>query len=267
MQHDERFFTSSHEITALLPEVGALHTATSEADYREARISTVAFLTMPPPRRAEDAVLTMPGTVTLFLAKRGSSLLDAVRRVPTADADHIRKLTGQLRQQYSGRKRVASLDAAVKQVVAQPVFAELRLHNRTLARHLFVPDDNAVCVVTLPYTGGDLAPDAFQLVEYLKEGAKETLDAVILKHDPPLSASERAALAVVGDRAVNASLVAAPCDTDLVEVVLMVLLYVALAKPADFTQWEHLTDDRIREIGAQATVRQLMEVRRQALKV
>jgi hypothetical protein len=261
--NQEPFFTDTREIRSLLPETAALHIAESEADSRDARISTVQFLNVQTPAGGKGNV-TMPGTVTVFVGRRGTPALEDVRRSAAGEQESSNRLTDRLRSQFSARKRV-SLQDAVKRVVAEPVFAELRLRNRTVARHLFAPDMETLCVATLPYTGGPIDPNEFELVEYLKSGTQDGLDAVILKHDPPLTAAEQAALSAVGRSSINAA-VASPCDADLVEVAVMVLLFAALLKPADFTQFEHISDARVRELGPQATVRELMQMRRQLLK-
>jgi hypothetical protein len=265
MADDDLFVTRTRASLELMPDVGALHIADDEAYAREARTRVVEMLTMDVPKRADQIPATMPGTLTLFLARRGSSLLDEVRGVARADRNSARRLSDRLRRQFAERKRVP-LSEAVQQLVSQRVFAELRFGDRTVARNLFVPDDESVCVVTLPYTGAELVPDAFRLIEYSMSGADQSLDAVILKYDPPISAAERAALAAADPSLPNGGPVSGPCDADLVEAVVMVLLYALLLKPGDFTADQHVAEERIREIGPNATARELMQIRREAIK-
>ncbi len=262
---DDLFVTRTRASLELMPDVGALHIADDEAYAREARTRVVEMLTLDAPKRADHIPATMPGTLTLFLARPGSRLLDDVRGVARADRDSTRRLSDKLRRQFAGRKQV-SLPEAVQQLLSQRVFAELRFGDRTVARNLFVPDDESVCVVTLPYTGAELARDAFRLIEYSVKGADQTLDAVILKHDPPISSAERAALAAAAASLPNGGPVSGPCDADLVEAAFMVLLFAILAKPGDFTADQHVAEERIREIGPNATARELMQIRREAVK-
>jgi hypothetical protein len=84
--------------------------------------------------------------------------------------------------------------------------------------------------------------------------------------DPPLNPMGAAALAAISSGLPNAGPVSGPCDADLVEAVVMVLLSTLLGKPGDFTSERHIAEDRIREIGPEATVRELMLMRREAIK-
>ncbi|GIH16662.1 hypothetical protein [Rugosimonospora africana] len=260
---DDQFVTKTYDSKIIMPDIGALHVADDEIYEREARVKGVEMLTVRVPQK-DPVPSTNPGTLTLFLARAGSGTIEAARAAAAADRASAEKLSDLLRAQFETRKMVP-LTAAVDQLVAQPVFAELRMSNRTLARNLFVPADASMCVATLPYTGADLDPAAFQLVEYARPGAAEGYDAVILKYDPPITDLERAALAAAGSIP-NGGPVTAPCDADLVEVALMVLLYALLLKPVDFNADQHLTDEEIRKIGPQATARELMQIRREFIK-
>ena len=105
---------------------------------------------------------------------------------------------------------------------------------------------------------------SLQFVEYYNDPAA-SLDVVAVRNSVTLTPAEQAALNQAAYTGLNGNPVAGPCDADFVEALLMVLLYAALLRPADMSD-QHISEEVIKEIGPDATARELLFLRRSLLK-
>jgi hypothetical protein len=222
----------------------------------------------------DEGPLAPPGSATVFIAKKGSPVLKEIRAAAKArngsDAGVARKVFSPFRE-----RRPMELAQAVQLLQKQPVFASVQYGGLTLATSLFVDAGLHACVVPLPYNGGRLAKEGFTLVEHVKDGSKDALDAVVLVRSPPLTAAERAAVRRVPASQLGLNVgKASDCwgVTAIAAVAVVVLAAVAvatlgchsgvqggpLARPAS------ISADRIKKLGPAATARELLRLRREA---
>ncbi|MCF2528803.1 hypothetical protein [Yinghuangia soli] len=87
-------------------------------------------------------------------------------------------------------------EEAVEQLVKTPAYFEIRCAGRTLYRHGAIPTGAPWGTVLFPYTGGEIAPGDFEIVEYRRssEGpasASLEVEYLILRRAPQLSALEQ----------------------------------------------------------------------------
>jgi hypothetical protein len=135
---------------------------------------------------------------------------------------------------------------------------------------LYVPDDLDVCVVPMAYNGGSLALDEFTLVEHFLPGTDTQLEAVALRHSPPLSPAERAALAAVPDDQCEMN-VTSPMMCYAITGVTIVATVIAvtsfcyqITKPPE--DEPSISDEEVATLGPSATARKLLAIRRQILE-
>jgi hypothetical protein len=117
--------------------------------------------------------LTDRPTVVLFLTRSGSGRLDDVRHA-IDDPDAARALALQFAVDTEKRQE-SPMKAAVDDLLSQPVYADFRYGDYTLAEHLFVPPEYDLVPFVFPYNGGHLTEDAFQLVQWRKRGSDAEL--------------------------------------------------------------------------------------------
>jgi hypothetical protein len=236
-----------------------------EVEARPSRMSGIEVLDYRPSHGDEHLFLAKPGTVTLFVARRNADVLSEIRKVVTTSSDSDRLLTARFMSQFE-RRTFVTLEAAATTLAAQSVFASVRYHGRTLAQSLFVPHDLDVCVVPMPYNGGHLSLDEFQLVEHHIPGNADRLEAIAVRHAPPLTRAEQAALKAV------------PADQDewnvsspmmcyaLTGVTIVATVIAATSFCYHIETEEPIPEDEIRSIGPAATARKLLATRRRILE-
>jgi hypothetical protein len=237
-----------------------------EVEARPSRMSKIEVLDYRPSHSDEHLFLAKRGTVTLFLAKRNAEVLSEIRRVVTTSSDMDRLLTARLMSQFE-RRTFLTLEKAAATLTGESVFASVRYDGRTLAQSLFVPDDLDVCVVPMPYNGGRLAPDKFTLVEHYVPGTADRFEAIAIRHAPPLTRAEQAALdAVPADQ--DEWNVSSPMMCYALTGVTIVATVIAatsfcyhIEAPA-----ETIPEEEIRAIGPAATARKLLAARRRILE-
>jgi hypothetical protein len=249
-------------------ELLPLRTVAMELEARPSRKSAIEVLDYRPLHNERHLLLAKPGTVTLYLAKRGAPVLSEVRRLAAAGGND-RLLSARLMSQFE-KRAVVSMERAAALLVEQPVFASVRYEGRTLAQSLYVPNDLDVCVVPMAYNGGDLSLDGFSLVEHFLPSADTQLEAVALRHAPPLSAAERAALAAVPDDQVEWNVTSpmmcyAITGVTIVATVIAVTSFCYQIQKQDEDE-PSISDEEIAEIGPAATARKLLAIRRRILE-
>ena len=116
------------------------------------------------------------GSVVVFLAARGSKELSAIRATASADGPAEALLAG--------------TDAVDKDGYR----VTLSYGDKTLAEEVPVPRDGRPVRLLLPFTGGEIEPGEL-LIRASGEG--DEVEGVAVRHDPPLSAIEHAALTLL----------------------------------------------------------------------
>jgi hypothetical protein len=116
------------------------------------------------------------GSVVVFLAARGSSQLDAIRATATEDGP------------------AEALLAGTDAVDDDGLRVTLAYGDKVLAEEVPVPRDGRPVRLVLPFTGGEIDSGALQL-HASAEG--DVIEGIAVRHDPPLSAVEHAALTLL----------------------------------------------------------------------
>jgi len=179
-------------------DLRALNAATLEAERRALRQRRLAVFDYQPSSKEAVVALAAPGTVTLYLGRRGEPMLRQIAETAMRKGRDDARLALKIREGLERRERQRmSVPEAVDLLVKQPVFADLRYGGKTVASHLFVPDDMDIVSVVMPYNGGRLARGGFTLVEHIAEGSHAALTGLLVRAAPPLTRAEAVALSLV----------------------------------------------------------------------
>ncbi|SRR6266568_7821350 len=238
--------------------------AAEEAESRPIRHSSVRIIEYRP-ARVEGRVLAPAGSVMVYVGKKGSPALARIREAAEKGSGSDVRVAEELMAQYNGRKLLSPY-RAWRLLEAAPVFADIRYGGRTIAKNLFVPPGVDAVWIASPYNGGSLLPAELTLVEHLKEGTKASLEAVALRHEPPLTAAERAALKNVPESQLELNLApnGACCDnvTDVLQIIIAATFAMLCGDPLPDV---HIAEDEIKSLSPTAAAIQLMDIRREAL--
>ncbi|MGW6725596.1 hypothetical protein ACWF9G_06790 [Nocardia sp. NPDC055029] len=247
-----------------------LQLAADELAMRSLRYREIEVLDYVP-TQPDRALLCLPGSVRVFVAAQDDPILQRVRDAATLrNGDDVAMVENELRPRFEGRTRLSTYQAW-RLLQRSPVFASVRYGGRTLATNIFPPDDLGVVILDNPYNGGQLSPESLTLVEHRRDGTDDALAAVALKHEPPLTPAERAALAQVPEDQLEANLTAdASCceNGTFVAWAAMAVTVAVLCTAAVMAAEEedrHLSDEQIRRLGPATTARELLDIRREAL--
>ncbi len=251
------------------------HPVFAEAQSRPVRFTKVEVINPTLDKKLKGLTLGIPGSLILFMARKGSNTLDELRAAYREGGTRLVELSERVVEQYKGRVEV-SVEEAVQATIRQPVFADLLYGGATLAHGLFMPDDLDVALLALAYNGGRLASGGLKLAERYREDSNAALEAFIVRTDPPLTAAERAALAKVpSDQFIN-NVLAIECDTTWWAVAfatvgvaaaigtIAVATAVATISPVPINE-THLSEEALIELDRRASARRLLEIRREAL--
>jgi hypothetical protein len=247
----------------------ALQFAAEEADNRRMRLTDVPITDYRPPDEGARLSLCPAGSITLFFARRGEAdLVDRIRGAAKS-GDDASRLAEEIASLYRGRQRV-SYNRAWRLLRRQPFFADVRCGAKTIATNLFLPEDLPLGVISFPHNGGRLPADSLTLVEHLRDDIDEfgagaqSYDAVALRYPGPLTDAERAALEQVPEDQVELNISAyADCCPDLTGMVILVAMTLVLAQQEEPVA--SLSAERLSRLSPDATARELMELRREAL--
>lgn len=256
------------ELRAVIDAVGPL---ADEMENRATDVSKVALIDYQPSRGENPVWLTLPGTVTIFVTRGNSDLLDQLKAAINKRADDvILAITDRLRKQFEKRKPL-SLKAAAEQVIAEPVFAEIRYLGASVARSVFVPADVDACVVSLPYNGGAVKKSGLEIVQYVSTAESPRLRALAVRHAPELTDAETAALRELPDAGIGANIGTAAMCYAITGVAIVAAVMGATSfcvgrvlNPHDPV--EHLSVGEIKRLGPARTARGLLRARRKALQ-
>jgi hypothetical protein len=257
----------------LLRELVALDLETETRPIRSRRLEVLDYT--PRGRRAgRHAVL--PGTITIFVARAGSPRLAELRTALAASkepASEAMDRADEIYRRIESRTQVAPTEA-FELLRRQPVFADIRYGSATLATGVFVPEENEVGALIVAYNGGRLARGGFTLVEHVRE-ADAALDVLVVRHAPPLTRAEAAALRLApADQAeLNVGLSGlAPQACGAVAffagyaIGLTIVAYAYMAgHVVDDQPDHHLSEDAIAALGPAATARELLRRREEIL--
>ncbi|WP_181787129.1 hypothetical protein [Streptomyces phytophilus] len=246
----------------------ALQLAADELEERELRKSPIEIIDYVPSDPARG-LLTPPGSIMVFLDRAGAPVLDRIRQVVLDGSGEDVRLAQEIRDLFAAREKV-SYYRAYRLLREAESFATIRYGGRTLVTHAFPAPEAGLAAIENPYNGGRLAPDELTLVEHLIPGARGGLAAVAVRHMPPLTEAERAAVEQVPDDQLemNLTLRAGCCDswTGFVEQLAQIThatMYCMMEAAA--RQDAPLPPGEIERLGPAASARRLLNRRRELL--
>jgi hypothetical protein len=244
----------------------ALQLAADEMEERELHYSPIEILDYTP-SNPSAGVLAPRGSVTVFVSHQKASVLERVREAATSQSGLDVDLSSEIRRLFTGRSRMTYY-SAYRLLRASDSFATIRYGGRTLATNIFPPPGPTLVVLENPYNGARLKPNELTLVEHRVPGAKSGLEAIALRHSPPLTSAEKAALDQVPESQLemNLTMRADCCDnwTDFAQVVVAVT-FAVLCMEAPIAEQVQIPEDEIQRLGPAATARRLLNIRRELL--
>lgn len=236
--------------------------AAADEESRRRRLSPVEILDYRP-TDDQKVHLAAPGSITLFVGRRGDERLRRLRDIAGGGQDDGSLADG-LRKQHADRRQLSP--AQIKEILENAgVYATLRCGARTLAAHIVLPGPDDLAVIPCAYNGGRLPAEDMTLVEHLREDSEDALEVVALKADPVLTAAEAAALELVGDDQLELNIAPnAGCSESLTAYTILILIALAISVPDPII---HLDEATLDAYGPERSARQLMSLRQQAIRL
>lgn len=183
--------------------IQSLGSAINEREVRSTRKSKVEVYDYQPSDINAETHLAWAGSIGFVMAPKGSEILSRFRKALSSKGSEDISLATELKNDVVGRKPIP-FDEAVLGLIEKPVFASLKYKGRILSSGVFVPDGLKAYTAGIPYNGGPLDPNGFELVEHLKTGSeKEEFEAIILRRPPALTEAEKFALEQLNDDDLN----------------------------------------------------------------
>ncbi len=222
------------------------------------------------PRQTGKERVTLPGTLTVYVGKKGTNAVDEVRSAFSKGPEQIQKLTTEIDRQI-GSSHLGLETDLVRSMIREPVFADIVYGGAALNRGFFLPKGIDLFPIPLAYNGGQLAADGFTMVEHFKKGAEDSLEALIVRSGPSLTTAEKAALEMVpaDQRTGNIATPDGWCDTTwwavAVTVIGAVKIAVAITVVMAAMEEVHLSESDIEKLGPSASARELMALRQRVL--
>jgi hypothetical protein len=241
----------------------------ADQETREVRSTPVDIIPIDRQKGSKALADGLPGTVHVIVARKGSGVIEHLRAALRDEKRFSRVIAG-IVAPYRRRKAMLGSAALAKLTVRQPVFAELRSSGERLHSGLFVPPGAKAIPLVYPYNGGPL-PEKLELVEYVRAGQRQGLEAIALKSPPRLTRAEAAALKLAPKNQTGRNIGhSADCETTYLLVAALAVaagtLAIALATgTCGVIAQDHLRDDMIKRLGPGASARRLLEMRRKAL--
>lgn len=220
-----------------------------------------------------QSAIGFPGSLLVFIARRGSAVLDAVRAAARGDENSADQLRSRYGHQVSEEPSHAASQAIAEAMAAAPVFAHFLHGGEVLNRGLFLPEGAELVGTALAYTGGRLSPDGCALAEYYQPDSDLELDGVVVQIAPPLTDAESTLLAAApADRMVEAAVCEATTwwgvalAAGLVAGAVGITVVVTVAAMRVDDQIDRLSEDELAGFDDSASIDQLLEVRRRLLR-
>jgi hypothetical protein len=141
-----------------------------------------------------QAVTPPAGSIVIYYAAAGDKLLASIQAALSAkDNKQLARLGRE------ARKRLEAWEPrSENQILAElpeiPCLFDVRYNTKTVADHVGLLGKLRFGTVTLPYTGGRIADNGFQIAEYRKTAQTRGYQYFIAKRAPVLTRLERAAL-------------------------------------------------------------------------
>lgn len=255
--------------------IALLNTISREKASRSVRFRKLPVTDYKPSSVMPDKQIALSGTVTLFIARKGEKLFQELKAaVKKGGESEDRKVAAQLNRSFAAR-RPRPLEEIARGIRSEPLLADLRYGGATLVENIILPSDATILAVPLPYNGGRIAEAGFTLAEHYVEDLDEEYDVLLVRHEPPLTEAERAALKAVPEEMVAVNIGKGPGDAACSVVLLTVAVVAEVAvvaatftvvKAHDDHSMDHVNPAAIKDLGPVASARALTNLRRDILQ-
>jgi hypothetical protein len=223
-----------------------------------------------------DALVPLPGTISLFLAPHGSDFLQNFENaLATLDVRELQKLFGLLGAQLAdAATRVGSPAQQASTLIASPTILDFGYGRKTLAENISLPAAIQFAPLAFPYNGGPLDLDQFFLDEWFYPGKRSPVDTLVVKANPVLSDVEKSALAAVPASELDANVGKLPVLPFLPTTVYLLGIVTHQAAIAAYAYFnccgcrvQNHVESRLRQLGSAArlSARELTRLRESAL--
>ncbi|GHO97532.1 hypothetical protein KSF_075800 [Reticulibacter mediterranei] len=260
------------------------HAYVVETRARQVRLTTIEVVDKT--SSAQNAFFGVPGTLTVFIARKGSDALHELRQALNSGGKDLLQVYHKIVEQTVAKIGGWTPEETVQATIQQSVFADLRYGETTLAQGLSVLQGLDMRMLFLPYNGGRLAPEGLILAERFTKGSDVALEALVVRVDPPLTPAEKFALQLVpADLAINnsepiqtvvaadvaaialtvAAVAATPIGVAAVTVDEVVVGLIALVGRTPYDLEFHITEETLKQVGPTASVHKLLAMRRDFL--
>jgi hypothetical protein len=216
------------------------------------------------------------GSVTCFWCGSDGEIIDDLEyAILSHDLEELDEIGDRVADDV-GSRSISPVEEAVKEAADTPVIFDLRYDGQELAKNLYLPDME-LGAITLPYNGGDLDRDKFEIVEHAAEGASERpYDYLVVTASPKLSDLEREITASLPNDIVDMKVggtgpvaatptVAAAAGT----VAAALATAVTLKSGSDFHDrlaTVGVSDRFVRQMGVRSSADELLEARREVFE-
>ncbi len=177
-----------------LPDIALVNSAGErlglETRLRPAKTVPVPVVNNTPNIKAKTDYFGVPGTITVFVGRSAGSI-DRVRQAVQEGGKSVLAIVNEIHA--GGPAAPPTLEQAFNTIAAAPVFATLFYGGTALVENLHIPEGRDLIGFTLPYNGGRLASQGFELRQFYKKGAP-LYEVIALQTMPDLTAAEKAAL-------------------------------------------------------------------------
>lgn len=137
--------------------------------------------------QAEAPGVFPPGTVTIIVSKKGSSLLHQLRMaVENNDKDQLQNIADGLIGEMGKRKPV-SLKESAKLVEDSAVYCNITFQGKTLGSYISLVNNATAAVIVVPYIGGQLRQNDFKVIEYNKQFDSHNYETLLVVSLPAMN--------------------------------------------------------------------------------
>ncbi len=258
--------------TTEVTELELLKKVRSERDRRVPKHRQVELRPYKPSSVLPDHQLALAGTITVFFARQGSSLLKEVEAATRHGDTSDRKVARKIHGLFANRKQMC-LEEAAKLTASASTIAEIRYAGATLVENITLPMDLEMGVIVLPYNGGELSPGGLQWIEFHHPHVEAGLDVIAVYNQPSLTPAEIAALKLVPAEQVGLNVGYGPgevaCSVLLltvavvVEVAVVAVTYTITGSDRRFNA--EVSPEAIAELGPVGTAAALLQMRKSIL--
>ena len=243
----------------------------TEVSSRPIRSSKIPIINITPDKSGKSPLLTSTGTITIYIAKKGSGELEKVKMAASQGGERIEELHKHINSQIK-KTESSSIPDFVKIMIKEPVLAEIRYGGTTLSNGFFLPKKVDLFPIPYAYIGGAVAEEGLTLTEYFKEGSEVAFEALAVRVEPNLTDAEKEAIRLLPSNELsrNVAALADWCDTTWWAVAAAVVaaahVTVEVTCKCALMAEVHLSDEAIRKLGPTLSARQLMNLRRQVFQ-